>query len=109
MFLSVVAYLCHVSVGQFLTVRTPGSYNITVDGEVWLQSADTIFRVAGKAYSTSDGSLKLLRQMATSGVDVLGHFDASNYSFAADGREVDAIIRTYSEHNVVIFSQVSED
>lgn len=42
----------------------------------------------------------------SSGVDNIGAYSMVNYSYAADVRRVDALIKTYKTGNVAVFSQV---
>ena len=42
-----------------MPVATNGSYSVEIDGVTWFRSAPTVLSIAGKPYSTADGSMVL--------------------------------------------------
>ncbi|XP_067662761.1 uncharacterized protein [Haliotis asinina] len=66
-----------------INVNTNGSYSISVQGNVWLQSAPTFVRVNKQVFSTAEGTLKLLETTATSGSDFIGKWQATNFLYQA--------------------------
>src|SRR6218665_914982 len=87
-----------------------GHYSVRVGNETWLNSAPTFFRANKKAYSSADGSLKLLNApVAIHGVDTLGPWHGSVFNYSLDGSSVMANIRIYEKYSAAVFTQVGDD
>ena len=84
-----------------------GSFTINVDGKTWLHSADTYFRVGKNTYSTGNKTLPMMgKPTSSAGIDGIGPYNMVNYSYEANVRRVDALVKTYQNGNVTVFSQV---
>lgn len=84
-----------------------GRYSIQVNNETWLNSGPTFFRANKKAYSSSDGSLKLLNPpVATHGLDTLGPWHGDVFNYSLDGSSVMTNVRIYEKHSAAVFTQV---
>ena len=85
-----------------------GSFTINVDGKTWLHSADTYFRVGMNTYSTGNKTLPMMgKPTSSAGIDGIGPYNMVNYSYEANVRRVDALVKTYKNGNVAVFSQVN--
>ena len=76
-----------------------GSYTISVDGEEWLRSGPTFFTVAGRRYSTDDGSLALVGGAVrrVSGSDAqLGAYEGWEATWRAASVEMVTTIRRHA-------------
>eukprot|EP00730_Choanoeca_flexa_P001442 TRINITY_DN10639_c0_g1_i1.p1 TRINITY_DN10639_c0_g1~~TRINITY_DN10639_c0_g1_i1.p1 ORF type:complete len:746 (+),score=195.33 TRINITY_DN10639_c0_g1_i1:3-2240(+) len=82
-------------------ISDPGSYQITVDGHVWLNGFSTSVRVDNKTYSTEDGLLMVNQTSKSSGFDATGHFNETAVTFQNVPFEV--YVRKYANH--LVFGQ----
>ena len=54
--------------------NSDGGFTVCVSKKVWLSSGDPWMQADGRRFSATDGTLKLVRQMAISGTDIGGDF-----------------------------------
>lgn len=89
------------------SVKTDGSYSISVGGKTWLPSAATYFYADGAKYSSEDGTLKLVQTSTSSGVNgKLGEWQSTDFLYHAGYNEITASIKTFANINALFFSQV---
>lgn len=89
--------------------QTTGNFNITINKTVWLENAPTFVKIAGKVYSTGDGSLQLISNTTTLGFDNLGSWASRSYYFKPKGLNVNISVsfKVYSDRpEFVILEQV---
>ncbi|XP_046547851.1 uncharacterized protein LOC124257766 [Haliotis rubra] len=79
-----------------VNVNNDGTYNVVVQGDVWLKSAPTFFRADGQVFSSADGSLKLVKNTQSSGVDVIGQWEASSFLYQAGSSQIEASFVQYT-------------
>ncbi|RYG60511.1 hypothetical protein EON64_19245, partial [archaeon] len=61
--------------------KTPYLFQILVNGQLWFQSSNVMYRADGRAYSTADGSTKLLETKHYQDSDLLGDYRATDLVF----------------------------
>nr|XP_022320745.1 uncharacterized protein LOC111122983 [Crassostrea virginica] len=88
-----------------ITTYDNGTYSLSINDNIWLESAPTFFRDSGKLYSAKDGSLKLFYTGNEVGVDKLGNFTTKDYLYWAGSKEMFVSIRMYDDPNFVVFIQ----
>ncbi|XP_067661068.1 uncharacterized protein [Haliotis asinina] len=79
-----------------VNVNSDGTYNVVVQGDVWLKSAPTFFRADGQVFSSADGSLKLVKNTQSSGEDVIGQWEANNFLYQAGSSQIEASFVQYT-------------
>ncbi|XP_071115649.1 uncharacterized protein [Haliotis cracherodii] len=79
-----------------VNVNDDGTYNVVVQGDVWLKSAPTFFRADGQVFSSADGSLKLVKNTQSSGVDVVGQWEANSFLYQAGSSQIEASFVQYT-------------
>ncbi|XP_046560809.1 uncharacterized protein LOC124269819 [Haliotis rubra] len=79
-----------------VNVNTDGSYNVVVQGEVWLKSAPTFFTSDSKVFTTADGSLKLVKNTQSSGVDFIGQWQSSSFLYQAGTSQIESSFVQYT-------------
>ncbi|XP_046547850.1 uncharacterized protein LOC124257765 isoform X2 [Haliotis rubra] len=79
-----------------VNVSSDGTYSIVVQGDVWLKSAPTFFRADGQVFSSADGSLKLVKNTQSSGVDVIGQWEANSFLYQAGSSQIEASFVQYT-------------
>ncbi|XP_046547865.1 uncharacterized protein LOC124257770 isoform X1 [Haliotis rubra] len=79
-----------------VNVNSDGTYNVIVQGDVWLKSAPTFFRADGQVFSSADGSLKLVKNTQSSGVDVIGQWEANSFLYQARSSQIEASFVQYT-------------
>ncbi|XP_046547847.1 uncharacterized protein LOC124257764 isoform X1 [Haliotis rubra] len=79
-----------------VNVNNDGTYNVVVQGDVWLKSAPTFFRADGQVFSSADGSLKLVKNTQSSGVDVIGQWEANSFLYQAGSSQIEASFVQYT-------------
>jgi len=90
-------------------LESDGAYHITVNGQQWLTSGPTFFRLNGMSHSTADGSLKQIGEpRAIGGEDTLGQWKGQTLSFTAAEAKVSVSVRVYDTDSdkLAIFTQV---
>lgn len=95
-----------------ISIATNGSYSIIINGTTWLNNAHTYFNANNKTYSSLDGSLKLVENSITSGVDKIGPWQSSIFAYQttdAMAIKFSAVIKTYQQLPIIIFQQVYTD
>ncbi|KAK3087626.1 hypothetical protein FSP39_008570, partial [Pinctada imbricata] len=90
-----------------VSITTDGTYSIKVKDTTWLHSAPTSFVTGGDLHSSPGGDLKLLQTTGTSGQDLLGAWEDTNFQYQAGESRITASIRLYPKRqdNFLIFSQ----
>ena len=91
--LLLVIVLCSLQHGSLVSAvpsvslsvsSSDGSYSVTVDGEVWLSSGSSFFRVDGRLLSSHDGSLRLLNVSAQQrGEDSVGRYTQTSIRWSS--------------------------
>ncbi|XP_046337463.2 uncharacterized protein LOC124119101 [Haliotis rufescens] len=76
--------------------NSSGSFNVVVQGDVWLESGPYFFRADGDVYTFADGSLMLIKHSQSSGVDVIGQWEANSFLYQAGSSQVEASIVQYT-------------
>ena len=85
---------------------TPGSFDVLVDGRTWLPAGKaTAFRLNGRSFSASDGTLKLKKQTTTGGSDTIGAFSRTSWEWSAGQVAFETAARVYTSKKVVTFEQ----
>ncbi|XP_048245471.1 uncharacterized protein LOC125376925 [Haliotis rufescens] len=79
-----------------VNVNDDGTYNVVVQRDVWLKSAPTFFRADGQVFSSADGSLKLVKNTQSSGVDVVGQWEANSFLYQAGSSQIEASFVQYT-------------
>ncbi|XP_046547852.1 uncharacterized protein LOC124257767 isoform X1 [Haliotis rubra] len=79
-----------------VNVNNDGTYNVVVKGDVWLKSAPTFFRADGQVFSSADLSLKLVKITQSSGVDVIGQWEANSFLYQAGSSQIEASFVQYT-------------
>ncbi|KAH3797073.1 uncharacterized protein LOC127837128 [Dreissena polymorpha] len=95
-----------------INIVTDGTYSIKIKGNTWLSSAPTYFIANNKTYSAADKTLKLTQASASSGSDQLGKWQSTEFAYVINDSNMtrfSAVIKTYFDLPVIIFSQVWRD
>ncbi|XP_067661072.1 uncharacterized protein [Haliotis asinina] len=79
-----------------VNVNNDGTYNVVVQGDVWLKSAPTFFRADGQVFSSADGSLKLVKNTQSNGDDVIGQWEANSFLYQAGSSQIEASFVQYT-------------
>ena len=98
--------------GSILDVRIDktGTYNVTVDGVTWLNSAPTFLRHNNITASAVNNTLKLTNiKTIRQGEDELGTFRETTMNFRVPGSMLrfDAFVKVYQNVPLVLFTQVN--
>ena len=72
-----------------------GKFNVVVNGNTWFKSSDVYFRNQDVEYSTSDGSLSLLRIDTSFGSDKLGQFTKSTLEYTSSNKVISYYCNIY--------------
>ena len=81
-----------------------GSFDVMVDGELWLQSDEVMVRADGQEFRASNATLKLLNNETFSGSDGYGDFTGVASTWQAGSAQVTTVLRAYASENIAIFS-----
>ncbi|XP_071096653.1 uncharacterized protein [Haliotis cracherodii] len=79
-----------------VNVNSDGTYNVVVQGDVWLKSAPIFFRSDGEVFTTADGSLKLVKNTLSSGVDFIGQWQSNSFLYQAGSSQIEASFVQYT-------------
>lgn len=102
---ALIIALAHLASGQKLDVNwgeTPGAFDLTFDGASWLSSAGVFLDGA----SSADGSLSMVENTNTTGVDELGEYASVTHKWVRTGDEENGqviwtSIRSYQDEFLV--------
>ncbi|XP_071096650.1 uncharacterized protein [Haliotis cracherodii] len=93
----VTVTLCTEGIQDFdVNVNSDGTYNVVVQGDVWLKSAPIFFRSDGKVFTTADGSLMLVKNTLSSGVDFIGQWQSNSFLYQAGSSQIEASFVQYT-------------
>lgn len=86
-----------------------GGFKVVVQNHTWLNSSSVFFHADNCVYTTSDGTLVLLRAKKDAGIDVIGRWKSMIYAYKTWNSSLmfETEIRAYSDAEVVTFGQVS--
>lgn len=104
----------HCTVGN-LDIQTfsDGSFSISVGGKQWFRSGSVGVRDRSQWWSTSRGTLKLVENSMSTGIDRIGSFTVYTYEWkAVNGSSIPhflTAINVYNEVPAVLFSLVLID
>ncbi|XP_046547875.1 uncharacterized protein LOC124257775 [Haliotis rubra] len=96
LFLSLCAAVSEGKQDFAVNVNSDGTYSVVVQGDVWLKSAPTFFRADGQVFSSADGSLKLVKNTQSSGVDIIGQWEANSFLYKAGSSQIEASFVQYT-------------
>jgi len=92
-------------------VYEKGAYSVIVNNQVWFHSADTSIHHMGRDYSSTDGSLQILKSNTQLGQDILGSYTKVLLEWQVpSGPKFETSIRTYKDiPSAVLFEQYFPD
>ena len=89
-----------------LNISPDGGYSIAVGSSMWLESAPTWFIVDKHKHSTSDKTLDLIKTAYDHGVDNIGSWNSTVFTYSANKSKFLATIGKYQGLPFVFFGQV---
>lgn len=94
-----------------MPVSAAGSYSVIVNRQEWFHSVETYIRHMGRDYSSSDGSLHILKSNTKTGQDTLGSYTNVLLEWQVpSGPRFDTSIRIYKDiPSVALFEQCFPD